>query len=629
MPSKPPQTPWLPNSCFADQSLLVDAQPIFDDSTNDDSAWVGQSTILQDDLSSPSIISQACFDNNQEENELGLENFLPVLETRNEINRTTVRKAEINRATRGISELSSSALSIRSDETSLTSTTSSTSSRGTQKRERTLSSFGANTVKRARISKQGSDDFFHRRLSDSNRRTSLSTALPPLHEAFPTRQTSVSLTTASSSPSAKETKLEKAPNSLVFRDCLNIQSRGQDTNSSGCIRYRRRPPEDTLCNNPHKDSALSRYLAKSAVLAFRGITLPSDSKGTEDAQKEEDPTALQDYITYGERKGAYSKEMSKTDPDVIREPRRASISEKAVSSLSGFMAQAGLSEPGKEKNHESPPRETPEEQSCSAFTEDTNMNSTKASKHDESQEVKPSSHEGTITLRTNALSKPVPLSQVLHSRVPPRPLPGKQDKVCKQLVARNKSARAPLRPTIVQTNQLQAATSAQALKAKNKSNHLDRPTTTSAFASAALARLPLPGKGHMVAAEPVKVREMERKQDIAEIRGVFERLAPNPRAAFKNIHKAPSKIKSTHPYNFQPTVPLRGHTPGKSSALRAQKRHEFDQAVRRKMEEKERKEIEEKQKREEQEEIEYLQRRKETVIWAKPVPRMYKSEKHT
>lgn len=72
------------------------------------------------------------------------------------------------------------------------------------------------------------------------------------------------------------------------------------------------------------------------------------------------------------------------------------------------------------------------------------------------------------------------------------------------------------------------------------------------------------------------------------------------------------------------TIPLIGKTPGKAARARAEERRLFDKAVQGRLEEKRRiREAEEKRKKED-EEKEYLARRKETVVRARPVPEMYR-----
>lgn len=72
------------------------------------------------------------------------------------------------------------------------------------------------------------------------------------------------------------------------------------------------------------------------------------------------------------------------------------------------------------------------------------------------------------------------------------------------------------------------------------------------------------------------------------------------------------------------TVPISGHTPGKASRERMQRRAEFDKVVKEKLDEKERLRLEAERRRAEEEEKRYRDSRKETVVWAKPVPEIYR-----
>ncbi|WVQ67110.1 uncharacterized protein L199_005304 [Kwoniella botswanensis] len=154
---------------------------------------------------------------------------------------------------------------------------------------------------------------------------------------------------------------------------------------------------------------------------------------------------------------------------------------------------------------------------------------------------------------------------------------------------------------------------------------INRPTTKSAFASAALAKLPPPGKGHStsLSTQPVIVKSTERVRDLKERKSVFERLSkpnPNSNPINKNhvAHLRPSRAR------MNLTVPIRGHTPGKASDIRSKQRAKLDAIVNEDIKEKEKQQEELKKRKEQEEEEEYMRRRKETVIWAKPVPDMYK-----
>ncbi|KAK4688943.1 hypothetical protein P7C73_g1150, partial [Tremellales sp. Uapishka_1] len=123
----------------------------------------------------------------------------------------------------------------------------------------------------------------------------------------------------------------------------------------------------------------------------------------------------------------------------------------------------------------------------------------------------------------------------------------------------------------------------------------NRPLQSSTLAKAALARLPPP-----TAISKTEVPPLERAKDFSAKQRVFEKRSSRP---------------------IMPrTRPIQGHTPGKASKLRAAQREKFDQVVREKIEAKERERVAMERQRMEREEEEDRQRRKETVIWAHPVP---------
>lgn len=140
-----------------------------------------------------------------------------------------------------------------------------------------------------------------------------------------------------------------------------------------------------------------------------------------------------------------------------------------------------------------------------------------------------------------------------------------------------------------------------------------RPAASSAFANAALAKLPPPGKGSSSASRPIKIKTPERARDLASRRKMFEgkvKTPPKPLA------------RPTRP--IARTVPVTGRTPGKASRQRAAQRDTFDQAVKERNEQRDKQRRELQRVREEEEEAEYQRKRKETVIRAHPVPNMYK-----
>lgn len=90
-----------------------------------------------------------------------------------------------------------------------------------------------------------------------------------------------------------------------------------------------------------------------------------------------------------------------------------------------------------------------------------------------------------------------------------------------------------------------------------------RPATKSAFAAAALAKLPPPGRGSTPAARPVVLKPAERASNINARRSVFDKPGMRP---------PPAPAPAPAPQVMKRTVPLSGRTPGKASRLRAEQR---------------------------------------------------------
>ena len=132
--------------------------------------------------------------------------------------------------------------------------------------------------------------------------------------------------------------------------------------------------------------------------------------------------------------------------------------------------------------------------------------------------------------------------------------------------------------------------------------------TMSAFACAALARLPPPGKGASAAGQPVTIRDSERARDLDRRKSVFE---------------GPSRVVP-RPMRMKRTIPIVGRTPGKASRARAMQRGAFDQGVRERLEMKDREKRKLEHMREDEEARTYKKSRRETVIRATPLPEMYR-----
>ena len=125
-----------------------------------------------------------------------------------------------------------------------------------------------------------------------------------------------------------------------------------------------------------------------------------------------------------------------------------------------------------------------------------------------------------------------------------------------------------------------------------------KPAVTSSFASAALARLPPPGKGCSSAGEKIVVKPLERATNLQARRALFEKS--------KN----------------QPVFPA---VLGKENVQTSLK---SDKGIAARLEEKTKmREVEERRKMMEEERA-YREKRKETVVKARPVPDMYRRKLH-
>lgn len=227
----------------------------------------------------------------------------------------------------------------------------------------------------------------------------------------------------------------------------------------------------------------------------------------------------------------------------------------------------------------------------------------------------PSVMQSTLPPTFTSITKPVPLIQ---AKARPRNMPAPLTRPHPPPLAT--SSRQPLQPTrnqpstrpALSTVNTKSATSASIFKTVVPDRPNSQPTTTSAFASAALARLPPPGKGASSSSNPISIRPGERAANLSKTRAIFERPSQLP-------------SYSTRPTGIPRTVPIYGRTPGKASRQRAEQRELFDAMVRERIEEKEKERMEDLRLREEEEEEEYKRRRKKTVIWAKPVPSIYRA----
>lgn len=150
-----------------------------------------------------------------------------------------------------------------------------------------------------------------------------------------------------------------------------------------------------------------------------------------------------------------------------------------------------------------------------------------------------------------------------------------------------------------------------------------RPATSS-FTARALSRLPAPGKGSTSSARPTIIRNAERAADLQAKKDRYELLA---KQASDERQKALSAYSSRPTSGLKRTIPLSGSTPGRVSRQRAEERARFEKGLRERHEEKERRDEEVRRAKEEMEVAEERVRRGERVVWAKEVPEMYRREK--
>ncbi|WVQ72655.1 hypothetical protein IAR50_002214 [Cryptococcus sp. DSM 104548] len=637
MPLQPPPTPWITDSRFADESLLLEAEPIFDTSIGDESVWGGNATVIGKSASDRNLISDLDLQGEKAEGgdmTFDLGDYLPeeVVAGHGEMSRAQVGPPSLSKLDRGKLQLSVSSI------------TEAALMPKNQKRERESSepsSLGA-TSKRARQHCQQSDDLFARDLN---------------HQSKPKSSKPVSQVSADTASARLKTQLKKKQTSDPEKE-KNMTTPSATTEPS---------------SSKQSGSALSRYLAKSSVLATKTLVKvePKTPRSGEppafsEACSVEQPIAASvmpptppsvpaadlSPASHTAHQGQGSSQpalaavavrpfpiealnsrspTSISPPAPQARPKDEMCTPKATESLLDIVHSAGTSGVvegnGERKNSKC-------DVDVSIVEEVRRRNLPEQARAGGGAESARTDITGPIRRKPIGLTKPVPFSRPLGER-PHRaqaqtssPKPHVDPK--KPFAQDKASSRAPLRPatTAASTNvrpgppKLASKATKPTASSEGKRD-LRKPPIPSSFAStAALARRTKPTDGHASVAEPIRVRE----KDTENARGVFERLASSS-VGTTRTSRAPPAPKAPKNISLQPTVPLRGHTPGKSSALRAQQRAVFDQAVKEKIEEQERIAAEEKRRREAEEEEAYKRQRKETVIWAKPVPELYKGGK--
>ncbi|TYJ58808.1 hypothetical protein B9479_000240 [Cryptococcus floricola] len=625
MANQPPPTPWIPNPRFADESLLLEAQPIFDTSLGDESVWGGGATVICNSASDQDITSNFSLKAGGETSganmTFDLGDYLP--------EEVVAGRAEMSR-TQAIPP-SPTQLDMRAPQQDTSTFISKDSTSGKQKRERenidSLSVVGPS--KRAKPHPKENDDLF-------------SEKLPEL--IHPKKA-------ESSKPAA-----QLSANTASARLKTQLKRKASDTGKERIVT----PIAETESSSSKQSgSALSRYLARSTVLA------PKTSAHVEPKTSSRDVSPALPHPILAQRPIDAPTRLS-TPPSVpAADPSPALVSEATQPSpASGptnsrpsvFISPPALqSRPDGEtsmtKAVEKSARgsrgpSSDQGPSPRAADEKTEMEDVECSVNDEvaKESLAEVQHEqitakpiaestrapltGPMRRKPAGLTKPIPFSRPLGER----PQRTKSQTLSTKPPVDSKKAgvpakplsRAPLRSTTALVNARPAHPRAASKPKKPTSpegkRDLRKPPIPSSFAaSSALARSLKSGSGQKSTAEHVKVKA----KDTENARGVFDRLA----STTTHTSRAPPAPKAPRHSSLQPTVPLRGHTPGKSSALRAQQRAVFDKAVREKIEEQERVAAEERKRREEEEEETYQRQRKETVIWAKPVPGLYREGK--
>ncbi|ODO05704.1 hypothetical protein I350_04764 [Cryptococcus amylolentus CBS 6273] len=625
MANQPPPTPWIPNPRFADESLLLEAQPIFDTSLGDESVWGGGATVICNSASDQDITSdfslKAGGETSGADMTFDLGDYLP--------EEVVAGQAKMSRA-QAIPP-SPTQLDMRAPQQGAPTLIDKASTSGKQKRERESSDSlpVVGPPKRAKPHPKENDDLF-------------SEELPEL--VHPRKA-------ESSKPAA-----QLSANTASARLKTQLKRKASDTGKEKIVT----PIAETESSSSKQSgSALSRYLARSTVLA------PKTSAHVDPKTSSRDISPALPHPILAQRPIAAPTRLStppsvpaaNPSPALASETTQPSPASKPTNSRpSVFISPPAFqSRPDGEtsmtKAMEKSARgsrgpSSDQRPSPGVADEKTQMEDVECSVNDEvaKESLAEVEHEqitakpiaestrapltGPMRRKPTGLTKPITFSRPLGER----PQRTKSQTVSTKPPEDSKKAgvpakslsRAPLRSTTAFVNARPAPSRAASKPKKPTSPEGKRdlrksPIPSSFAASSAFARPLKSGSGQKSTAEPVKVKA----KDTENARGVFDRLA----STTTHTSRAPPAHKAPKHPSLQPTVPLRGHTPGKSSALRAQQRAVFDKAVREKMEEQERVAAEERKRREEEEEEAYRRQRKETVIWAKPVPGLYREGK--
>ncbi|WWC94756.1 hypothetical protein V866_001605 [Kwoniella sp. B9012] len=666
----PPQTPWvgLPPFQDEDESLLMDAQPIFEDSFSttkgDGDGLEGWVESVTGDVRQPKW--------DMVDKSLDLGDYLPEEEDH------TQQGIVVGQQT-----------STRKDGEKNIPAMPTINNRQTSHKRVGSQSFipiaGPSKKTKPLIPKEKIDDLYTRRLSDSVRQNT-TTNIQNLHDSLTSAHFQSHIPQASSSNlyKTKETASSGSKAGIhippvinekkevrgfgadghiqehtLFRRLPQIQEKtsSRGLTKSNNIQPSRQPSIETSSTSgdiPRRDGSADQdeILTFSNQLATQHLLSVADHEKFT-AHRQPSPFSL--ASTTSETEMSSSHTYTSEIKDLSAGSRRSSMSEKVVGFLSNLLTRSISSSSLRDEVsscREDQGVEGEEDDATVTLKYDIDQEEDIAvvfdNEHQEEQEAREHrlelNSEKRLPLNTQSstnrvsarhiysivpLTKPIPFSRPLHTRPDTKSTAQTTTMVHPKSKPLQPSRPANTNVSSSSSNVSKGSTSTDkqpfVVTSTGTRSTINRPTTKSAFASAALAKLPPPGKGHStsLSTQPVIVKSTERVRDLKERKSVFERLSePNPNSNLMNknhvAHLRPSRAR------MNLTVPIRGHTPGKASDIRSKQRAKFDAIVNENIKEKEKQQEELKKRKEQEEEEEYMKRRKETVIWAKPVPDMYK-----
>ncbi|RXK34716.1 hypothetical protein M231_08025 [Tremella mesenterica] len=370
---------------------------------------------------------------------------------------------------------------------------------------------------------------------------------------------------------------------VLQEDCDNLDSSSDYSGSSALARFmaRRKSPLEPLPSRQTSDPSASKI-----------VSMPKRIRESLEEKKENRRTSMTDIVT-----GFISSLLGNRS-----ETRPSSPSIPLISDLTSDPTPSRLTDPGVDTFNKPSSLGEQVQQAVSV------------SKRDE-QETSSIASTGT----RKPLSNPIRPSTILPGfkvpYIPPltrpsgaaRPTVASQAKTSFSVSSTQHNSKPPSRVGPIVRNNRNPLQSVH--------TNTNKPPTSSAFTQAALARLPRP---QMTMTKP-SIKENERASRLEEKKKMFESLSKtlNPKSERVSTLKSDKR-------EMKKTIPVSGKTPGKASRIRAEERARYDEEMKRRRDMRE-KELEEMERlKGEIENEEWRMRRKETVIWARPVPEMYK-----